>query len=159
MWRIKPTRPRKKNQTQQPMRRPTSILLIDDDLMVRQALGEALAEENYQVIPVANRIDALREIERRAIDIVLLDLNPRRENGWETLRRITALQPCLPVVAMTARPEQHEPNAYAYGVDLLLEKPLNLFVLIQALDELASQARGLVAMQHPSTTSAWNSVR
>jgi len=115
-----------------------NILLIDDDLMVRQALGHALTAENYQVVPAANRHEALHEIGQQRIDILLLDLNPRTENGWETLQRLTALQPHLPVVAMTARPE-HEPNSRAQAVDALLEKPLSLSVLLQVLNQLASQ--------------------
>src|SRR2546427_11598926 len=63
------------------MTKQTSILLIEDDLMVRQALGQALAVENYHVVPAANRHEALREVGQRQIDIVLLDLNPRGENG------------------------------------------------------------------------------
>jgi len=122
------------------MIKPTNILLIDDDLMVRQALGQALAMENYNVVPAANQHEALREVGQRPIDIVLLDLNPSSENGWETLERLTALQPHLPVVAMTARAEQHQPSSNANGLDVLLEKPLNLTVLLQTLKELASQS-------------------
>src|SRR5205823_2398112 len=119
------------------MTKMKSILLIDEDLMVRQALGQALAVENYEVVPAANRHEALREVGQRQIDIVLLDLNPRGENGWETFQHLTALQPNLPVVAMTARPEHASSNAH--GVDVLLEKPLNLEVLIRTLNKLSSK--------------------
>ena len=120
------------------MTKRPKILLIEDDLMVRQALGQALTSENYQVIPAANRHEALHEVGQHSIDVVLLDLTPRTENGWETLQRLTALQPHLPVVAMTARPE-HETNSSAHAVDALLEKPLSLSVLLQVLNELATQ--------------------
>ena len=119
------------------MRRQTSILLIDEDLMVRQALGQALAMENYHVVPVANRYEALLEIEQHRIDIVLLDLNSSGKNGWETFLHLAALQPNLPVVVMTARPEQASSNTQR--VDVLLEKPLNLPVLLHTLDSLAPQ--------------------
>src|SRR5213080_646508 len=123
-----------------------SILLIEDDLMVRQALGQALAVENYHVVPAANRHEALREVGQRQIDIVLLDLNPRGENGWETFQHLTALQPNLPVVAMTARPEQA--NSKTQRVDVLLEKPIDLEVLIRTLNKLSSQtSRASAALQ------------
>ena len=118
-------------------KKPKSILLIEDDLMVRQALGQALVMEEYHVVPAANLHEALREVGQQPIDIVLLDLNPRSENGRETLERLTALQPHLPVVAMTARPEQG--NSNAHGIDVLLEKPLILSVLLQTLKELVQQ--------------------
>src|SRR5438093_9556212 len=119
------------------MARQTNILLIDEDTTVRQALGQVLTVENYRVVPAANRQEALREFGQNQIDIVLLDLNPRHENGWETLQRLIALQPHLPVIAMTARLELQEPCS-AHGVDVLMEKPLNLAVLIQTLNELSS---------------------
>src|SRR6266478_313164 len=87
--------------------RQRNILLIEGDLMVRQALGQALAVENYRVVPAQNQQEALREFSRQPIDqpidVVLLDINPRDENAWETVERLTALQPNLPVIAMTAR--------------------------------------------------------
>ena len=123
------------------MTKQKNILLIDEDLMVRQALGQALAVENYHVVSAANRHEALREAGQQPIDIVLLDLNPRGENAWETVQRLTALQPHVPVVAMTARREQHEPKSSAHRVNVLLEKPLNLSVLLQALNELALETQ------------------
>src|SRR5262245_7733916 len=119
------------------MNRPISILLIEDDPMVRQALGQALTVENYHVVPAANRQEALREFGNHFIDILLLDVNPWNENGWETVRRLTALRPHMPVIGMTARPEQH--NSSSLAVDALLEKPVNLYSLIQILDRLWSQ--------------------
>src|SRR5207249_2363647 len=44
------------------MTKQTNILLIDEDLMVRQALEQALAVENYYVLSAANRNEALREV-------------------------------------------------------------------------------------------------
>lgn len=114
----------------------TSILLVDDDLMVRQALEQALATENYFVVAAANREEALRQLGRHRIDILLVDVHPWSEDGWETVQRLTALQPSLPVVAMTARIEQLDSNHYSF--DALLEKPLNLAVLMQTLKGLAS---------------------
>src|SRR2546421_11872990 len=102
--------------------KPKSVLLIVDDLMVRQAIGQVLAFENYHVVPAVNRDEAVREIGQYSIDIILLDLNPRGENGQEAFEHLSALQPHLPVVAMTARPEQYQPTFKAQGVDVLLEK-------------------------------------
>ena len=116
-----------------------SVLLIDDDLMVRQALGQALEVEHYHVVSAANRHEAVREVEQCQIDIVLLDLNPRCENGWDTLQDLTVLRPHLPIVAMTARMELHQPRSNTHRVHVLLEKPLNLSVLLQTLKELAQQ--------------------
>jgi DNA-binding response OmpR family regulator len=123
--------------------RQPNILLIEDDLMVRQALGRALACENYRVFPARNHQEALSEFQRQRadqpIDIVLLDLNPPNENPWETVGHLTALQPDLPVVAMTARVEEEVSMANAISVDALMEKPLDLPLLMATLTQLTSK--------------------
>ena len=110
--------------------------------MVRQALGQALAVENYRVVPARDQQEALREFNRQPvdqrIDVVLLDLNPRNENAWETVQRLTALQPNLPVIAMTARLEEHDSTSFAPALDALMEKPLNVVLLLQTLNDLTS---------------------
>ena len=121
------------------MTRQRNILLIDDDSMVRQSLGQVLAVENYRVVSVGNHQEALREFQTQSIDVVLLDLNPRNENAWDTVRHLTALQPDLPVVAMTARLEQHDSTIGAPVLHALMAKPLVLQLLMKTLNELTSQ--------------------
>jgi DNA-binding response OmpR family regulator len=115
-----------------------SILLVDDDGAVRQALGEALTSENYRVFSAANRTEALRELRQQPIDALLLDLDPQTEDGWETVGRLNALWPALPIVAMTARGEQKRVSG-PRPVRALLEKPLDLPTLIQMLRDLTSR--------------------
>jgi len=52
-----------------------NVLLVDDDVTVRQSLERVLTLENFRVVPVSNGHDALREFGQKHIDIVLLDLN------------------------------------------------------------------------------------
>ena len=125
------------------LKRRMNILLIEDDLMVRQALGHALASENYRVVPARNHQEALSEFKSQPadqpIDVVLLDLNPPNENAWETVKRLTSLQPNLPVIAMTARVEEHDFSTSAKAVDALMEKPLDLPLLMDTLSQLTSE--------------------
>jgi DNA-binding response OmpR family regulator len=115
-----------------------NILLVDEDLPVRQALGRALTVENFHVLCAASGQEALVRFGEYPIDVLLLDLHPRNESGWDTVRRLTALRPLLPVVIITAR-NGHQTSANARGVDAWMEKPLDLPILIQLLNEFASQ--------------------
>ena len=125
------------------MSRQCNILLIDDDLVVRQSLGQVLTVENFRVVPAQNQQEALREFQSQPIDqpidVVLLDLSPPNESAWDTVRHLTALQPDLPVVAMTARLEQHESIIGAALFDALMEKPVDLVLLMKTINELTSQ--------------------
>jgi DNA-binding response OmpR family regulator len=116
--------------------------LIEEDAMVRQALAQVLAVENYRVVLAPNQHEALQEFKSQPhdqpIDLVLLDLNPRNESAWETVERLTALQPNVAVVAMTGRLEEHNKTSTAPVFDALMEKPLNLFLLVRVLNELTA---------------------
>jgi len=129
------------------MVRQRNILLIEGDSMVRQALDQALSVENYRVVSVRNQHEAIKEFSNQPldqpIDIVLLDLNPRNESAWQTVQHLTALQPDLPVVAMTARLEQYDSSCPDLSVDAVVEKPLDIVSLMQTLSDLISSTSNL----------------
>jgi signal transduction histidine kinase len=74
------------------------ILLVDDDEGVRSSLQSVLVEEGYGVIPANDGQEALELIASRSIDLVLLDLNMPRKNGWDTFERLSAEHPLVPVI-------------------------------------------------------------
>jgi len=115
-----------------------NILLVVEDLPVRQALGRALTVENFHVVGAASGQEALLRFREYPIDILLLDLHPTNESGWDTVRRLTAFRPLLPVIIITAR-NGYQTSANAREIDAWMEKPLDLPVLVQLLSELASQ--------------------
>lgn len=113
------------------------ILLVDDDPAIRQILLRLLAEEGYGVKTAPNGLAALEMIES-TIDLVLLDLNMPVKDGWETFEEITHKYPWLPIILITARPNQFFP-ALASGVGALLEKPLDFVVLFDTIHTLLAE--------------------
>jgi DNA-binding response OmpR family regulator len=111
------------------------ILLADDDEEVLAALGAALESEGYKVILAKDGHEAVKNFHEEQIDIALLDLNMPVKGGWETFERLTSIHPLLPVIVITARPDQY-PLAVGAGVGALMEKPLDLALLLQAIEEL-----------------------
>jgi len=80
---------------------------------------------NFQVVFVLTGHEAVQRFGEYHIDVLLLGLNSRNESGWDTLQRLTALQPLLPVIITTARPG-HQMSANTPAVDAWMEKPLDL---------------------------------
>jgi len=107
------------------------ILVVDDDSSVREMLSRVLAGEGYGVLAAANGAEALEIAAAKKIDLVLLDLNMPGQSGWDTFERLTASQPLLAVIIITARPNQLF-TALGAGVGALLEKPLDFPQLLQA---------------------------
>ena len=101
------------------------ILLTDDDPAIRQILLRLLTEEGYSVVTATNGVEALELARVTKFDIALLDLNMPVKDGWETFEQLSTRQPMLPIILITARPNQLFP-ALASGVVALLEKPLDL---------------------------------
>ena len=123
------------------MKRPKQkqILVVDDDEGVRTALGCALTEEGYRVHSAADGAGALELAKRAPPDLVLLDLKLPDKSGWDVFGRLVQLRPLLPVVVITARPNQLF-TALAAGVGALLEKPLHIPKLIQTVSHLLKES-------------------
>ena len=130
--------------TPQPLRSPetmrarTIILLADDDPGVREMVGRVLESERFQVMTSSTGAETARQFEAGGPDLVLLDLNMPGGDGWSVLRFINFMQPMLPVIIMTARPDQYA-QAEDLGVDALMEKPLNLAVLLSEIKTLLAE--------------------
>ena len=114
------------------------VLLVDDDFSVRQSLALALASENFQVVTASSGQEALERYFAGYVDLVLLDLNMPIQNGWDTFERLTALNPYLAIILITARLNQRELAAVA-GASAIMEKPLNISLLVQAMNRLAEE--------------------
>jgi two-component system, OmpR family, response regulator ArlR len=111
------------------------ILLADDEEEVLAALGSVLISEGYEVIFAKDGREAIEHFREEHIDVALLDLNMPVKGGWEAFERLTTIHPLLQVIVITARPDQY-PLALAAGVAALMEKPLDLRLLLQTIDEL-----------------------
>jgi DNA-binding response OmpR family regulator len=114
------------------------ILIVDDDDAVRSGLSDLLATEGYEVITAINGIQALAALRRQPCDLALLDMNMPLLNGWGTIGELRRLDRWLPVIVITARPDQRTLASEA-GVDLM-EKPLDLPLLLHRIGALLNPA-------------------
>ncbi len=81
---------------------PATVLVIDDEEIVREALEALLAVEGYRVVPAATAGQGLDALAHRSFDAVLLDLMLPDRNGLEVLDDIRRIDDELPVVMITA---------------------------------------------------------
>jgi len=143
----------------------TRVLLVDDDPSVASALGRVLSAGGYDVRYARNGRVAIDELSAHGrLRLILLDLSMPEMGGWDAFERLTAMAPSVPVVVITARPDQ-QPLAAVAGVDALMEKPLNIPRLLETIESLlaerpaarrtrlAAQSRGSVILQ-PKTSKA-----
>ncbi len=124
------------------------ILVADDDPVVRGSLAAVLESEGYVVDEARDGIETVTRALERQPDLVLLDLNMPHWDGWEALSELDRVTSLLPVIVITARPNQYE-QAVGLGVDAFMEKPLSFPVLLRAIKRLVSEDRN----QHLSRIS------
>lgn len=116
------------------------ILLVDDDPTVRDSLNDVLVSEGYYcVIPAKNGQHALDLAKEFSVDLVLLDLNMPVKNGWDTFEQLTADHPLVPIIIVTARPNQLF-TALSAGAGALLEKPMDIPTLLRTMEKLLAES-------------------
>ena len=116
------------------------LLLADDLPSIRDSLSRLLRRQGYHVALAANGREAIERAGSEHFDLVLLDLSMPELNGWDALKRIAELKPGLPVIIMTAHPHQR-PWVEPSGAWALLEKPLDIPLLLATIHELTEQAK------------------
>ena len=114
------------------------ILIADDDALVRGSLAAVLESEGFVVDEAQNGIEAVTRTIAHTPDLVLLDLNMPRWDGWTAFSKLDRVTPLLPVIVITARPNQYQ-KAVQLGVDAFMEKPLNIPILVRAIKRLTSE--------------------
>jgi DNA-binding response OmpR family regulator len=132
-----------------------TILLADDDASIRRLVGRILEMENYEVWPAKTGREAASKFLHGPPDLVLLDLNMPDKDGWEASRLMSSVHPGVPVIVITARPHQYE-QAVRMRIDALMEKPLDLLVLLQTVKELLAEpdTQRSARMNHPDFRTA-----
>lgn len=131
-----------------------TVLIIDDEQSIREALAKALRAVGYETLLAANGNEGVAIFERHRPDLILLDLNMPVKNGWDTFEAITTQYPLTPVIIITGRPGQLE-LAAAARVGALMEKPLDVSVLMETvrrlIDEPLSERLSRLAYGSPPT--------
>lgn len=106
---------------------PISVLIVDDEPAIRRALKVPLAALGFAVLEASRGEEALHVVAAHRLDAVLLDLNMPGIGGMETLRRIRARQPRLPVLVLTVHDEEdRKVEALDCGADDYITKPFSM---------------------------------
>ena len=114
-----------------------SVLVVDDDEMVRELYEGMLAKEDYEVAFAENGEDALAQIARHTPDAMVLDLSMPKMDGFGVLRSLSETKHQIKILVVTARhaPEDIE-KAISLGASDYLAKPFDKKELLSRLSRL-----------------------
>ncbi len=116
---------------------PSYVAIVDDDAAIRSALGRALRMENYEVGLFEDGLSALKAVQLRAPDAIVLDLQLPDIDGLEVCRRIRRAGDTTPILMLTARDAVNDRvEGLDVGADDYLVKPFDLSELLARLRAL-----------------------
>jgi DNA-binding response OmpR family regulator len=104
------------------------VLFVDDDPILREFASVHLATETCDVITAGDGVEGLLSIDEQNPDIVLLDLEMPRMDGFEVLKRLRAEEATarLPVIVVTGREDVAAiDRAFEVGATSFVSKPIN----------------------------------
>lgn len=100
------------------------ILIIDDDEILCNVLGEELEEENYSVTCSFSGKEGLAKLKLERYDLILLDYQMPEMDGYEVLQEIRIIYPSLPVIIITANRDVDTIKKFELkGISDLVNKP------------------------------------
>lgn len=126
-----------------------SILVVDDEELIRDLVCLMLSKLGYQPTPAQNAVEALNCIQLDdGIQLVLTDINMPKINGWQFALQVKALRPRLPIVALTGEsPDGILPRLKGSGITHALFKPLKMKLLGDALSSILKSQGDFYAIE------------
>ncbi|MGA7177966.1 MAG: Hpt domain-containing protein [Thiobacillaceae bacterium] len=118
------------------------VMVVDDSLTVRKITGRLLTREGYRMETAKDGIDALEKMHDLTPNVVLLDVEMPRMDGFE-LARVMRSDPILkhvPIIMITSRTaEKHRNRAMEIGVNMYIGKPYQEAMLLDHIAKLLGE--------------------
>ena len=120
------------------------VMIVDDSLTVRKITSRLLARAGFAVSTASDGVDALQVLAEQVPDVILLDIEMPRMDGFEFAKTIKSdpKYQGIPIIMITSRTaDKHRNRAAELGVDLYLGKPYQEDELLKHLREMTGVAR------------------
>jgi chemosensory pili system protein ChpA (sensor histidine kinase/response regulator) len=127
-------------------RRQPLVMVVDDSITMRKVTSRVLERNDMEVLTAKDGLDAVEKLQDRIPDLVLLDIEMPRMDGYElaTYMRNDPRLRAVPIIMITSRTgEKHRQRAFEIGVDRYLGKPYQEADLLRNVEETLRLSRGL----------------
>ncbi|MDI6807464.1 MAG: response regulator [Candidatus Eisenbacteria bacterium] len=118
------------------------VLVVDDEVQICNIVQKVLSREGYHIVTALSGDEALKQLEKTAVDLILVDLKMPGMDGLEMLRQARDIQGSLRAVLMTAYGTASSArNAMALGVCDFVAKPFDNRLLKKVVKEVLGADR------------------
>ena len=124
------------------------VMVVDDSITMRKVTSRVLERHEYEVSTAKDGVDAVEKLHERVPDLMLLDIEMPRMDGYELATHMKA-DPRLrdvPIIMITSRSgDKHRQRAFDIGVDRYLGKPYQEAELLMQISEVLEQRAGVAS--------------
>ncbi len=128
------------------VRRQPLVMVVDDSITMRKVTSRVLERNDMEVLTAKDGLDAVEKLQDRIPDLMLLDIEMPRMDGYElaTYMRNDPRLRSVPIIMITSRTgEKHRQRAFEIGVDRYLGKPYQEADLLRNVEETLRLSRAL----------------
>lgn len=113
------------------------ILVVDDEPSIRELMHDYLSMQGFEVIEAADGIDGFNKFKKYNPEAAILDLEMPGMNGQDLTNKIFTVNKNFPVIIISAFLYKYSQSKFLKsGVRAVLEKPINLKLIKQNLQEI-----------------------
>lgn len=119
------------------------IMVVDDSQTVRRVMQRLLTRESYEVVLATDGMDALRQLRETTPDLILLDIEMPRMDGFDFTRHIRDIDSNvrIPIIMITSRTAaKHRERAMELGVNAYLGKPYQEDMLLGLIRDFLGES-------------------
>ena len=112
------------------------VLVVDDDLHIRELVGVLLRNEGFDIIEASDGVDALSKLEATKIDIAIMDVMMPKMDGWQLCAELRKHYD-IPLLMLTVEGETSQKvKGFKLGTDDYLVKPFDPLELVARVNAL-----------------------
>src|SRR5579871_2393575 len=132
------------------MKKDASILIVDDEPLLRELMSEWLGREGYRVRTAEHGVDALRVMEAEPVDAIVTDIRMPKMDGITLLRKLKESSSYTPaVIFVSGFADIDRREAYDLGAEALIAKPFTDDELLSAVRRILTPREELWRLTSP----------
>jgi two-component system OmpR family response regulator len=124
------------------------ILVVDDELGVRELICESLRLSNYETQEAADGLQALAFLRKEKFDLIILDINMPKLDGLQLLEKIRKEEIATPALLLSARSDKDDvTKGLRVGADDYMTKPFSIEELVLRVKAILRRSSGPTATE------------
>ena len=124
-----------------------NIMVVEDDKNTRRLMETVLTQNGFRVIPACDGIEALELMEKKQVDLIVLDVMLPRMDGYELTRLMREGGSDMPILMVTAKETKADKReGFTSGADDYMVKPVDEEEMLLRINALLRRAK--IASEH-----------